>query len=194
MCAVMKTQLKALLAAALLATGFAATTAQAADRQFLNVSYDATREFYDEFNKSFGQYWKKRTGLDVNFKQSHGGSGKQARSVVDGLKGDVVTLALANDIEEIVKSGQIQAGWQKEFPHNSAPYTSTIVFMVRKGNPKNIKDWNDLTKPGVQIITLTRKQVVCHVGCIYRLGVMQKSSRAALRPKRKNLWARCTTM
>ena len=99
MCAVMKTQLKALLAAALLATGFAATTAQAADRQFLNVSYDATREFYDEFNKSFGQYWKKRTGLDVNFKQSHGGSGKQARSVVDGLKGDVVTLALANDIE-----------------------------------------------------------------------------------------------
>ena len=153
MCAVMKTQLKALLAAALLATGFAATTAQAADRQFLNVSYDATREFYDEFNKSFGEYWKKRTGLDVNFKQSHGGSGKQARSVVDGLKGDVVTLALANDIEEIVKSGQIKAGWQKEFPHNSAPYTSTIVFMVRKGNPKKIKDWNDLTKPGVQIIT-----------------------------------------
>ena len=95
----MKTQLKALLAAALLATGLAATTAQAADRQFLNVSYDATREFYDEFNKSFGGYWKKRTGLDVNFKQSHGGSGKQARSVVDGLKGDVVTLALANDTE-----------------------------------------------------------------------------------------------
>ncbi|OAL77877.1 ABC transporter permease [Acinetobacter sp. SFB] len=151
----MKNQFKALFSAALLATGiaFTATTAQAADREFLNVSYDATREFYDEFNKSFGAYWKQRTGHTVNFKQSHGGSGKQARSVVDGLQADVVTLALANDIEEIVKSGQIQPGWQKEFPYNSAPYTSTIVFMVRKGNPKQIKDWSDLTKPGVQIIT-----------------------------------------
>ena len=151
----MKIQFKALFSAALLATGIAltATSAQAADRDFLNVSYDATREFYDEFNQSFGAYWKQRTGYTVNFKQSHGGSGKQARSVVDGLKGDVVTLALANDIEEIVKSGQIQPGWQKEFPYNSAPYTSTIVFMVRKGNPKKIKDWSDLTKPGVQIIT-----------------------------------------
>ncbi len=126
---------------------------QAADRQFLNVSYDATREFYDEFNKSYGAYWKSRTGQTVEFKQSHGGSGKQARSVVDGLKGDVVTLALANDINEIVKSGQIKAGWQKEFPYNSAPYTSTIVFMVRKGNPKKIQDWKDLTRPSVQIIT-----------------------------------------
>jgi len=126
---------------------------QAADRQFLNVSYDATREFYDEFNKSYGAYWKSRTGQTVEFKQSHGGSGKQVRSVVDGLKGDVVTLALANDINEIVKSGQIKAGWQKEFPYNSAPYTSTIVFMVRKGNPKKIQDWKDLTRPGVQIIT-----------------------------------------
>ncbi|MEG2920962.1 MAG: sulfate ABC transporter substrate-binding protein [Acinetobacter sp.] len=151
----MKIQFKVLFSAALLATGiaFTATSAQAADRDFLNVSYDATREFYDEFNQSFGTYWKQRTGYTVNFKQSHGGSGKQARSVVDGLKGDVVTLALANDIEEIVKSGQIQPGWQKEFPYNSAPYTSTIVFMVRKGNPKKIKDWSDLTKPGVQIIT-----------------------------------------
>ncbi|TCB49003.1 sulfate ABC transporter substrate-binding protein [Acinetobacter sp. ANC 4779] len=150
----MKNQFKALFSAALLATGiaFTATTAQA-DREFLNVSYDATREFYDEFNKSFGAYWKQHTGHTVNFKQSHGGSGKQARSVVDGLQADVVTLALANDIEEIVKSGQIQPGWQKEFPYNSAPYTSTIVFMVRKGNPKHIKDWSDLTKPGVQIIT-----------------------------------------
>ena len=151
----MKSQFKALFSAALLASGLAltATTAIAADRDFLNVSYDATREFYDEFNHSFGSYWKQRTGHTVNFKQSHGGSGKQARSVVDGLKGDVVTLALANDIEEIVKSGQINAGWQKEFPNNSAPYTSTIVFMVRKGNPKQIKDWFDLIKPGVQIIT-----------------------------------------
>ena len=151
----MKIQFKALISAVLMtgSVAFTATTTQAADRDFLNVSYDATREFYDEFNQSFGAYWKQRTGNTVKFKQSHGGSGKQARSVVDGLKGDVVTLALANDIEEIVKSGQIQSGWQKEFPNNSAPYTSTIVFMVRKGNPKQIKDWSDLTKPGVQIIT-----------------------------------------
>ena len=145
---------KLLLGSLLLVTGLTtAVESQAAEREFLNVSYDATREFYDEFNKSFGNYWKKRTGIDVKFKQSHGGSGKQARSVVDGLKGDVVTLALANDIEEIVKSGQINANWQKQFPYNSAPYTSTIVFMVRKGNPKKLNDWSDLTRPGVQIIT-----------------------------------------
>ena len=150
----MKTPFKAIFAATVLGlASLTSTVSQAADRDFLNVSYDATREFYDEFNKSFGAYWKSRTGLDVNFKQSHGGSGKQARAVVDGLKADVVTLALANDIEEIVKSGQIQPGWQKEFPYNSAPYTSTVVFMVRKGNPKGIKDWNDLVKPGVEIIT-----------------------------------------
>ena len=150
----MKTQFKALFSAALIAVGVASTSAtQAADREFLNVSYDATREFYTEFNQSYGAYWKSRTGQTVNFKQSHGGSGKQARSVVDGLKADIVTLALANDIEEIVKSGQINANWQKEFPYNSAPYTSTIVFMVRKGNPKGIKDWKDLTKSGVEVIT-----------------------------------------
>ncbi len=151
----MNIQIKTLFSSLCLAlslSGVAAST-QAVDREFLNVSYDATREFYDEFNDSFGQYWKSRTGQSIDFKQSHGGSGKQARSVVDGLKGDVVTLALANDINEIVKSGQIKAGWEKEFPNNSAPYTSTIVFMVRKGNPKQIKDWTDLTKPGVQIIT-----------------------------------------
>ena len=150
----MKTQFNALFCAALIAVGVASTWAvQAADKEFLNVSYDATREFYTEFNQSYGTYWKSRTGQTVNFKQSHGGSGKQARSVVDGLQADVVTLALANDIEEIVKSGQIKANWQKEFPHNSAPYTSTIVFMVRKGNPKGIKDWKDLTRSGVEIIT-----------------------------------------
>ena len=151
----MKFNLKAIFSSTLLVSALSLTTAsaQAADRQFLNVSYDATREFYDEFNKSFGAYWKQRTGIEVQFKQSHGGSGKQARAVVDGLKGDVVTLALANDIDEIVKSGQINPGWQKEFPYNSAPYTSTIVFMVRKGNPKQIKDWADLTKPGIEIIT-----------------------------------------
>ena len=151
----MKFKMKSIIASAVLAVGFLMGTAsaQAADREFLNVSYDATREFYDEFNKSFGLYWKSRTDQNIHFKQSHGGSGKQARAVVDGLKADVVTLALANDIEEIVKSGQINSGWQKKFPYNSAPYTSTIVFMVRKGNPKHIKDWSDLTKPGVEIIT-----------------------------------------
>ena len=105
---------------------------------FLNVSYDPTREFYQEYNKSFGEYWKKRTGQDVDFKQSHGGSGKQARAVIDGLQADVVTLALANDIDEIANVGLIKKNWQKEFPHNSAPYTSTIVFLVRKGNPKPV--------------------------------------------------------
>lgn len=111
----MKTHLKFILTAALFASGLtlSVTSAQAADRTMLNVSYDATREFYDEFNQSFAAYWQSRTGQTVEFKQSHGGSGKQARSVVDGLKGDVVTLALANDIDEIVKSGQIQPGWQK---------------------------------------------------------------------------------
>ncbi|KAA8735115.1 sulfate ABC transporter substrate-binding protein [Acinetobacter qingfengensis] len=122
-------------------------------KEFLNVSYDPTREFYKEYNQDFGKFWKKHTRQDIQFKQSHGGSGKQARSVIDGLQADVVTLALANDIEEIVNAGLIQPGWQKEFPNNSAPYTSTIVFLVRKGNPKNIRDWNDLTKPGVEIIT-----------------------------------------
>ncbi|WKT73587.1 sulfate ABC transporter substrate-binding protein [Acinetobacter variabilis] len=124
-----------------------------AAKDFLNVSYDPTREFYQEYNEEFGKFWKQKTGQAVNFKQSHGGSGKQARSVVDGLQADVVTLALANDIEEIVNAGLIEKGWQKEFPSNSAPYTSTIVFLIRKGNPKQIKDWNDLTKPGVEIIT-----------------------------------------
>ena len=124
-----------------------------AAKEFLNVSYDPTREFYQEYNKSFGQFWKSKTGQDVDFKQSHGGSGKQARSVVDGLQADVVTLALANDIDEIVNAGLIEKGWQKEFPNNSAPYTSTVVFLVRKGNPKGIKDWNDLVKLGVEIIT-----------------------------------------
>lgn len=120
---------------------------------FLNVSYDPTREFYQEYNKAFGQYWKNRTGQDIDFKQSHGGSGKQARAVIDGLQADVVTLALANDIDEIANAGLIRKDWQKQFRDNSAPYTSTVVFLVRKGNPKNIRDWNDLTQDGVEIIT-----------------------------------------
>ncbi|MEQ1310418.1 sulfate ABC transporter substrate-binding protein [Acinetobacter sp. XH1639] len=143
--------MKTVIAAALLALGLS-SIAQAAT-MFLNVSYDPTREFYQEYNQAFGQYWKQRTGQEVDFKQSHGGSGKQARSVIDGLQADVVTLALANDIDEIANAGLIRKDWQKQFKNNSAPYTSTVVFLVRKGNPKNIRDWNDLTKEGVEIIT-----------------------------------------
>ena len=120
----------------------------------LNVSYDPTRELYEEYNKVFAKYWKNKTGDDVTINQSHGGSGKQARSVIDGLEADVVTLALAYDIDEISNIGKLlDANWQKEFPHNSSPYTSTIVFLVRKGNPKKIKDWDDLARSGVSVIT-----------------------------------------
>ncbi|XID75564.1 sulfate ABC transporter substrate-binding protein [Alkanindiges sp. WGS2144] len=127
----------------------------AAPINFLNVSYDPTRELYDEFNRSFGAYWKQKTGQEVNFRQSHGGSGKQARSVIDGLQADVVTLALASDIDAIVDNTALikNKSWQKQFPQNSTPYTSTIVFLVRKGNPKQIKDWADIVKPGVEVIT-----------------------------------------
>ncbi|MFE1617413.1 sulfate ABC transporter substrate-binding protein, partial [Acinetobacter baumannii] len=109
---------------------------------------------YTDFNKQFGTYWKQRTGQDIEFKQSHGGSGKQARAVIDGLNADVVTLALAADIDEIAEKAKLlPTDWQKKLPQNSTPYTSTIVFLVRKGNPKQIKDWGDLIKPGVEIIT-----------------------------------------
>ncbi|MDP1444258.1 sulfate ABC transporter substrate-binding protein [Acinetobacter schindleri] len=145
--------MKKIIVSAFFAVLSGTSTQLAIAKDFLNVSYDPTREFYQEYNEEFGKFWKQKTGQTVNFKQSHGGSGKQARSVVDGLQADVVTLALANDIEEIVTAGLIHKGWQKEFPNNSAPYTSTIVFLVRKGNPKQIRDWNDLTKPGVEIIT-----------------------------------------
>lgn len=145
--------MKKIIVSAFFAVLSGTSTQLAIAKDFLNVSYDPTREFYQEYNEEFGKFWKQKTGQTVNFKQSHGGSGKQARSVVDGLQADVVTLALANDIEEIVNAGLINKGWQKEFPNNSAPYTSTIVFLVRKGNPKQIRDWNDLTKPGVEIIT-----------------------------------------
>jgi sulfate transport system substrate-binding protein len=131
---------------------FSAATAK--DVTLLNVSYDPTRELYADFNKAFAAYWKGKTGDVVTVRQSHGGSGKQGRSVIDGLEADVVTLALAYDIDEIQqKSGVIAADWQKRLPNNSSPYTSTIVFLVRKGNPKGIKDWGDLVKPGVAVIT-----------------------------------------
>ena len=124
-----------------------------ADTDFLNVSYDPTRELYKDFNAVFANHWKKQTGETLNIKASHGGSGKQARAVIDGLQADVVTLALAYDVDAIAQKGLIAPDWIKRLPDNSAPYTSTIVFLVRKGNPKNIKDWNDLAKPGIEVVT-----------------------------------------
>jgi len=122
--------------------------------QFLNVSYDPTRELYVEYNQAFAKYWKAKSGQDLAIKQSHGGSGKQARSIIDGIDADVATLALGGDIDALVThGGLVKADWQKRLPHNSAPYTSTIVFLVKKGNPKGLKDWDDLAKPGVQVIT-----------------------------------------
>lgn len=121
--------------------------------ELLNVSYDPTRELYQDFNKAFSDHWQKKTGSSVEINQSHGGSGKQARSVVDGLQADIVTLALGYDIDAIADAGLLDKGWQKRLPNGSAPYTSTIVFLVRKGNPKDIKDWNDLVRPGVAVIT-----------------------------------------
>jgi len=120
----------------------------------LNVSYDPTRELYADYNQAFAKYWKAKTGQNVAVKQSHGGSGAQARSIIDGIDADVATLALAGDIDALVThGGLVKPGWQKRLPNNSAPYTSTIIFLVKKGNPKGIKDWDDLVKPGVQVIT-----------------------------------------
>ena len=122
--------------------------------ELLNVSYDPTRELYADYNAAFAKHWKEKTGEDVTIKQSHGGSGKQARAVIDGLEADVVTLALAGDVDQLYKNGGlIPADWQKRLPNNSSPYTSTIVFLVRKGNPKGIKDWADLGKDGVEVVT-----------------------------------------
>lgn len=144
----MKTYLKILLASTL------AISATAKDIKFLNVSYDPTRELYVEYNAAFAKYWQGKTGDTLNIQQSHGGSGKQAQSVISGLDADVVTLALAFDIDAIAAQARLlPADWQKRLPNNSSPYTSTIVFLVRKGNPKNIKDWNDLVQPGVSVIT-----------------------------------------
>jgi sulfate transport system substrate-binding protein len=138
------------IAAGLVLPGVAA----AKDITLLNVSYDPTRELYKDVNTAFAAEWKAKTGDRVTIQQSHGGSGKQARSVIDGLKADVVTLALASDIDAIAdKAGLLPANWQQRLPQNSAPYTSTIVFLVRKGNPWNIKDWDDLVKPGIAVIT-----------------------------------------
>ena len=138
-----------MLAAAVLCLAGAVVSAQT----LLNVSYDPTRELYQDFNTAFVKYWKAKTGQTIAVQQSHGGSGGQARAVIDGLDADVVTLALAYDIDAIAHAGLTNPKWQTFLPQNSAPYTSTIVFLVRKGNPKGIKDWGDLAKPGLQIIT-----------------------------------------
>jgi sulfate/thiosulfate-binding protein len=141
------------LTAAALAVG-ASQAASAKEITLLNVSYDPTRELYVDFNKAFAEYWKKKTGDDVTVKQSHGGSGRQARSVIDGLAADVVTLALAGDIDQIATQGKLlPQNWEERLPNSSAPYTSTIVFLVRKGNPKSVKDWGDLAKPGISVVT-----------------------------------------
>ncbi len=125
-----------------------------AQTSLLNVSYDPTRELYAEFNQAFAKHWKLKTGQDISIKQSHGGSGKQARSIIDGLDADVATLALAGDTDALFEQGKLIAkDWQKRLPHNSSPYTSTIVLVVREGNPKGIRDWDDLIKPGVKVIT-----------------------------------------
>ncbi len=149
----------ATLALLLAACGvLSAPALHAAAVTLLNVSYDPTREFYDEYNKAFAAYWKAKTGDTVTINQSHGGSGAQARSVIDGLQADVVTLALAYDIDALAaRAALVPADWQSRLPYNSSPYTSTIVFLVRKGNPKNIRDWGDLIRPGIEVITANPK-------------------------------------
>ena len=143
---------RALVAAVFVA--FSGLVASQPAVSLLNVSYDPTRELYVEYNQAFARYWKGKTGQDVTIKQSHGGSGKQARSVIDGLDADVVTLALAGDIDALYKNGGwVAQDWQKRLPHNSSPYTSTVVLVVRQGNPKGIKDWDDLIKSGISVIT-----------------------------------------
>ncbi|ARN20310.1 sulfate ABC transporter substrate-binding protein [Piscinibacter gummiphilus] len=152
----MRHRLRHLIAATALT--LVAGAALAKDISLLNVSYDPTRELYVEYNAAFAKYWKAKTGDNVTVKQSHGGSGKQARSVIDGIDADVTTLALAYDIDEISEKAKlITPDWQKRLKHNSSPYTSTYIFLVRKGNPKGIKDWGDLVKPGVSVITANPK-------------------------------------
>ena len=141
------------MAALSAAAGLLLTWPAGADSRLLNVSYDPTRELYQDFNAAFAKYWKGKSGENVTVNQSHGGSGKQARAVIDGLEADVVTLALAYDIDAIAQSGLMPRNWQTRLPNNSAPYTSTIVFLVRKGNPKGIKDWDDLVKPGISVVS-----------------------------------------
>lgn len=158
-----------------------ASGAMAKDIQLLNVSYDPTREFYQEYNQAFSKHWQEQTGDKVTVRQSHGGSGKQATSVINGIEADVVTLALAYDVDAIAERGRIDKDWIKRLPDNSAPYTSTIVFLVRKGNPKQIHDWSDLVKPGTSVITPNPKTsggarwnyLAVHAGTIWQHGLMR---------------------
>lgn len=162
--------------------------------ELLNVSYDPTRELYESYNKAFSAYWEQETGQKVTIKQSHGGSGKQSRAVIDGLEADVVTLALGYDIDALQETGLINEGWQNKFELNSSPYTSTIVFLVRKDNPKGIKDWPDLLKEGVEVITPNPKTSVVHAGTIWRLGVMHSITTIMTKPKHRNLCRSCSSM
>lgn len=163
-----------------------ASSAFAADYSLLNVSYDPTRELYVDFNKAFAAAYQKETGKTVEIKQSHGGSGSQARSVIDGLQADIVTLALAYDIDAIAAKGLVAPDWQKRLPLNASPYTSTIVFLVRKGNPKGIKDWDDLIKPGVAVITPNPKTSAARAGTIWPPGAMRRRSTDRSRRRRSS--------
>jgi sulfate/thiosulfate-binding protein len=161
---------KTLLLAALTASALFA----AGPVKLLNVSYDPTRGLYQDIDAAFAKQWKAKSGVDVQISQSHGGSGKQARAVIDGLQADIVTLALAYDIGVLSEKGNlVPKNWQSRLPHNSTPHTSTIVFLVRKGNPKHIKDWDDLVKPGVGVITPNPRPPAARAGVISRLGAMR---------------------
>ena len=178
-----------------LTAGTGRATAQGGGKPvtLLNVSYDPTRELYEDFNQQFASYWKGKTGQTVTIRQSHGGSGKQARSVIDGLEADVVTLALAYDIDQIAeKGGMLPANWQSRLPNNSSPYTSTIVLLVRKGNPKGIKDWGDLAKPGVSVITPNPKTSGGRGGTTSPRGPGRSASPAATRRAQRRSSASCT--
>ena len=178
------------------AIGFAVSASTArADVTLLNVSYDPTRELYQDYNRTFAMYWQAKTGEKVVIKQSHGGSGKQGRAVIDGLDADVVTLALASDINAIAEHAKLlPADWQSRLPHNSTPYTSTMVFLIRKGNPKGIKDWDDLVKPGVQACRESRRlPAVRPYAYLGRVGI-REDARVAVRPRRRNSWLSCSGM
>ena len=183
-----KIKIFGLLAAVVLTGGIFTGCGSASDDtvSIVNVSYDPTRELYSEYNKIFAEHWKEKTGQDVEVTQSHGGSGKQALEVANGLEADVVTLALEYDVDAIQDAGLIEDGWVNEFDDDSAPYTSTIVFLVRKGNPKDIHDWDDLVKEGVGVITPNPKTSGVRDGTIWQLGRMPTSRTAAMRQRQKN--------
>jgi len=187
---------RALLLAGLVLASLSPHAHAASAVTLLNVSYDPTREFYDEYNAAFAKYWEAKSGQKVKFNQSHGGSGKQARTVIDGLAADVVTLALAADIDAIARQGKLlPINWQSRLPHNSSPYTSTIVFLVRKGNPKGIKDWGDLGKPGISVITPNPKTsggarwnyLAAWAWALKQPGGSEKSAEAYVRTLYKNV-------